>query len=73
MTNIQTQITAYIGDKSEPSQRDLLAFVGMVEGGEASWQDFCDVGGLELAVRVAGTLGFVAGSMGFIDSTEATP
>ena len=53
MTNIQSQIRCYLGDKSAPSERDLLAFVGMLETGEATADDFVAVGGPNLALLVA--------------------
>ncbi len=53
MTEIQKTITAYMRGKELPSSHDTLCFVGMIESGEAIYDDFEAVGGVVLAAAVA--------------------
>jgi hypothetical protein len=46
---IQVTIGRYMKGKSKPSDFDLRCFVGMIETGEAIYEDFEAVGGLSLA------------------------
>ena len=47
--SIVTTIRAYIDGKKEPSAFDLRCFVGMIETGEATLDDFQQAGGEALA------------------------
>jgi hypothetical protein len=53
MTPIQKQIRIQLGDRDEITAHDVLIFVGMIEGGEAEYADFYDVGGCALVAAVA--------------------
>ena len=55
---IQDTIRIQIGQKSAPSEHDLLCFVGMLESGEASYPHFLAVGGWALLVMVAYRRGY---------------
>ena len=57
---IQDTIRIQLGDKSRPSEHDLLCFVGMIETGEARYHDFLDVGGPTLLAAVAYHHGYCA-------------
>lgn len=46
---IQAIIRSYMKDKEKPTEFDLRCFVGMIETGEATYEDFDAVGGLSLA------------------------
>ena len=52
-TEIQKKIIAYLGGRCDPSPFTLWCFVGMIETGEATLQDFiAAVDGVWLAKRV---------------------
>ena len=53
MTPIQDKIAAYMQGKTLPGAIDAMAFVGMIESGEATYEDFEAVGGEVLAAAVA--------------------
>jgi len=53
MTEIQRTIAQYMRGKSTPTVCDTMAFVGMIETGEATFEDFEAVGGVVLAAGVA--------------------
>ena len=53
MTAIQKTIASYMKGKTEPGVFDTMAFVGMIESGEATYEDFEAVGGVVLAAAVA--------------------
>jgi len=53
MNDIQKTIGDYLKNKTQPNEHDLICFVGMLETGEATADDFAAVGGVELAVKVA--------------------
>ena len=52
---IRGTIAAYIQGKDSPSAHDLQCFVGMIETGEALYDDFVAVGGKELETAVCET------------------
>lgn len=52
-TGIQQTIGSYMAGKTLPSVFDLQCFVGMIETGEATWEDFREVGGDVLVADVA--------------------
>ena len=53
MSDIQKTIAAYMSGKTEPGVVDMMAFVGMIEDGEATYADFEAVGGNVLVAAVA--------------------
>ena len=53
MNEIQATIRNYLGGKSEVSVFNMQCFVGMIETGEATYDDFEAVGGVVLAAAVA--------------------
>ena len=53
MTPAREKIADYLRNKSRPSEHDLLCFVGMIETGEAGYDDFMAVGGVVLTAAVA--------------------
>jgi hypothetical protein len=55
MNEIRSIIRNYIGDKREPSIYAMRCFVGMIESGEATFDDFEAVGGTTLSAAVANT------------------
>ena len=56
---IQDTIRIQLGDRDEIAARDVLIFVGMIEGGEAEYEDFHDVGGCALVAAVAYNRGYL--------------
>jgi len=55
MSVIQQNIAAQLEGKQEPTTLDLCIFVGMIETGEATYDDFREVGGGNLSELVAQT------------------
>jgi hypothetical protein len=52
MDGIRETIAEYMKRKAEPTKRDLLCFVGMLQTGEATLADFYAVGGESLTLSV---------------------